>query len=132
MPILFLPQWKFMIMESDWFNVNESHSVARCLPFVLNTKVRLTALSLSRCFASPLVFQLQKICFIAKLNWYVCLINCENLDKFFPSLLLLFHNPIQNQIPEGETAHPHQLSKPFVRQSFFHSRLCCSNKEARR
>ena len=73
----------------------------------------------------------ENICFIAKLNWYDCLINGEDPNQFFPSLLLLFHNPIQNQIPEGETACPRQLSKPFMRQCFFHSRLCCINKEAR-
>lgn len=44
MLILFLCPWKFMVMESDWFNANESHATARCLPFVLNTKVRLRAL----------------------------------------------------------------------------------------
>ena len=107
MLILFLCPWKFMVMESDWFNANESHATARCLPFVLNTKVRLRAL------------------FVVKQ------INCKNLDKFFPSLLLLFHNPIQNHIPEGETACPHQLSQPFVKQDSFCSRLCCLSKEAR-
>lgn len=122
MLILFLCQWKFMVMESDWFNANESHVTARCLPFVLKSDLELCLL-LSRCFASPPVFQLQKTHFIAKLNWYGCLINCKNLDKFFPSLLL-FHNPIQNHIPEGETACPHQLSQPFVKQDFFCSRLC--------
>lgn len=96
MPILYLCWWKFTVMESDWFNVNELHSVARWLPFVLNTKVRLTATFIGEqmlCLATRLSVA-ENICFIAKSNLYGCLINCEYLDKFFPSLLLLFHNPI--------------------------------------
>lgn len=56
MLILFLCPWKFMVMESDWFNANESHATARCLPFVLNTKshrLRAFVLVVTRCFASP-------------------------------------------------------------------------------
>lgn len=103
-------------MESDQFNVNELHFVARWLPFILNTKVRLTALHIIKqmlCLTTCLSVA-ENICFITKLNWYGCLINCECWDKFFP-FLLLFHNPIQSQIPEGETACSHQLSTFLMR-----------------
>lgn len=67
MPILFLCQWKFTVMESDWFNVNESHSVARCLPFVLNTKVRLTALFVIK----------QMLCFTTHLSVAENMFHCK-------------------------------------------------------
>lgn len=133
MPIFFLCRWKFSVMESDQFNVNELHFASRWLPFVLNTEVTLTAMFIINqmlCLTTCLSV-VENICFITKLNWYCCLINCEDLKKFFPSLLLLFHNPIQNQIIEGEIACLHQLSKPSMRQCFFQPGLCCINEEPR-
>lgn len=131
MPTLFLCWWKFMVMEFDQFNVHKLHSVARWLPFVFNAQVRLKAMFVIKQMLCPTacLSVVENICFITKLNWYSCLINCEDLNKFFPSLLLLFHDPIQ--IPEGEIACPHQLSQASMRQCSLHSRLCYINKEAR-
>lgn len=99
------------------------------LPFVLNTKVRLTTLFVVKqmlCLTTCLSVT-EEICFIAKLNWYGCLINSENLDKFFPSVLLLFHNLIQTRPQNVEAACPRQLGKTFGRQCF-PSRLYCTNR----